>query len=64
MGSIAVNQAKINVTTAQAIKKLNFCAPHPYDTIIYKIINMVIQVHSDGSHLSESQACRRSREMF
>ena len=61
LGSIAVNQAKRNETTAQAIKQLvYYCATHPDSTIRYKQLDMLLCVRSDGSYLSESQACSRS----
>ena len=51
--SISDNQANINDTTAEAIKQVLYeCATHPDATIIYNQSNMVIHIHSYGSHLS------------
>ena len=47
--SIALNQAKSNETTSQAIKKmLDYCDTHPYATIRYNQSYMLIRVQSNG----------------
>jgi hypothetical protein len=39
------------------IKFLNYCITHPNSTIQYKVLDMILQVHSDTSDISESKAC-------
>jgi hypothetical protein len=51
-------------TMDDAIKFLNYCTTHPNATIRYKALDMILQVHSDASYLSESKACSRAGGLF
>jgi hypothetical protein len=61
LGTLASAQAKGTEATATAITQLlNCCATHPNVTVRYKTSDMYLHVHSDASHLSETQARSRA----
>jgi hypothetical protein len=57
LSALASQQTKgTERTMDDTIKFLNYCATHPNATIWYKALDMMLQVHSDASYLSDSKA--------
>jgi hypothetical protein len=58
---LASEQTQATSTTAdKVIKLLNYCATHPEAKLRYHASNMVLNIHSDASYLSECEAKSRA----
>jgi hypothetical protein len=65
LGTLAANQTKATKNTMKAANQLmDYLATHPNATLRYTASNMILQVHSDASYLSESQARSRAGGLF
>ena len=61
LSAIASAQTKSTQATAQAVTDLlNYCATHPDASIRYTASNMILNVHSDASYLTEKEAHSRA----
>ena len=59
LSTISRQHTKATINTWTHLKQLlDYCATHPNDTIRYKESNMVLQIHSDASYLSEPKDLR------
>jgi hypothetical protein len=62
---LASKQSKATAVTAdKVIKLLNYCNTHPEKKIRYHASNMILNIHSDASYLSEKEAKRRAGGLF
>jgi hypothetical protein len=52
------------VTAAKLIKLLNYCNMHPETKHRYHASDMILQIHSDASYLSENEATSRTGGFF
>jgi len=65
LGSLAAAQSKATETTAKACTKLlNYAATHPDAVVRYHKSRMILQIHSDTSYLSETEARSRAGGFF
>jgi hypothetical protein len=65
LSSIAVKQTKELVSTMELSKQLlDYLATNPDATIWYCASDMIMNVHSDASYLSEAEACSRACSHF
>jgi hypothetical protein len=54
---LASEQTKATSATAEKnIKLLNYCTTHPEATLRYHASDMILNIHSDTSYLSEREA--------
>ena len=61
LSSVAGDQAEaIERTESQAQQLMDYFATHPHATIRYYASEMILNIHSDSSYLSESRARRRT----
>ena len=57
LSSVAGDQAEATeLTEAQAQHLMDYLATHPHATIRYYASEMILNIHSDASYLSESRA--------
>jgi hypothetical protein len=57
LSSIAIEQSKGTTSTMDKAKQqLDYLATNPDATICFRVSNMIMNVHSDASYLSESNA--------
>jgi hypothetical protein len=57
LGSLASEQTKASTNTMKAARQLlDYAATHPQATIRFTRSDMILNVHSDASYLSESEA--------
>jgi hypothetical protein len=65
---LASEQSKATADTAdtadKVIKLLNYCNTHPETKIRYHASNMILNIHSDASYLSENEAKSRAGGLF
>jgi hypothetical protein len=62
---LASEQKKSNAaTTYKVIKLLNYCATYPEATLRYHALDMILNIHSDASYLSEFEAKIRAGGLF
>jgi hypothetical protein len=52
------------VTADKAIKLINYCNTHPDTKNCYHASDMILNIHSDASYLSESEAKSRAGGFF
>jgi len=65
LGSLAAAQSKATETTAKAYTKLlNYAATHLDAVVRYNKSGMILQIHSDTSYLSETEARSRASGFF
>jgi hypothetical protein len=58
---LASEQTRVTAATAdKIIKLLNYCNTHPEATLRYHASDMILNIHSDASYLSEREAKNRS----
>jgi hypothetical protein len=61
LSSIAIEQSKGTTSTmAKAKQLLDYLATYPDATIQFRASDMIMNVHSDASYLSEADACSRA----
>jgi hypothetical protein len=63
----ALESEQTQATTATAdkvITLLNYCATHPEDKLRYHASNMILNIHSDASYISECQSKSRAGGLF
>lgn len=61
LGSLASQQSKATANTMTAAKRLlDYVATHPNATVRFSRSNMILQIHSDASYLSETSARSRA----
>ncbi len=61
LSSIAIEQSKGTTNTMTKTKQLlDYLATYPNATIRFHASDMIINIHSDASYLSESDACSRA----
>jgi hypothetical protein len=51
-------------TTDKVIKVLNYCTTHPETKLRYHASDMILNIHSDASYLSEREAKSRAGGFF
>jgi hypothetical protein len=62
---LASEQSKATEVTAdKVIKLLNYCSTHPETKIRYHASNMILNIHSEASYYSESEAKIRAGGFF
>jgi hypothetical protein len=62
---IAIEQSKGTTSTMEKVKQLlNYLATHPNATICFCTSDMIMNIHSDASYLSESDARSRACRHF
>jgi hypothetical protein len=54
----------IAATADKVIKLLNYCASHPEEKLRYHASDMILNIHSDASYLSEREAKSRAGGFF
>jgi hypothetical protein len=65
LGTLASAQAKVTAATAESMNQLiDYCATHPDAEVRYHPSDMVLQVSSDASYLSEPEAHSRTGGHF
>jgi hypothetical protein len=62
---LASEQTKATAATAdKIIKLLNYCTTHPEATLRYHASDIILNIHSDASYLSEREAKSRAEGFF
>jgi hypothetical protein len=62
---LASDQSKsTEVTANKVIKLLNYCNTHPETKIRYHASDMILNIHSDASYLSENESKSRAGAFF
>jgi hypothetical protein len=62
---MASEQTRATASTVdKIIKLLNYCTTHPEATLRYHVSDMILNVHSDASYLSEREAKSRTGGFF
>jgi hypothetical protein len=65
LSTIASEQSKGTQQTMQKCKQLlDYLATHPDDTVCFHASDMILNIHSDASYLSESKAHTTSVAIF
>jgi hypothetical protein len=65
LSSIAIKQTKGMTNTMEKAKQLlDYLATNPNTTILYRASDMIMNVHSDASYLSEAGTCSRACGYF
>jgi hypothetical protein len=65
LGTLASAQTEGTEATIKATTHfLNYIATHPHATVRYHRSKMILHVHSDGSHLSESKSRSRAAGFY
>jgi hypothetical protein len=62
---LASEQTQATTATAdKVIQLINYCATHPEAKLRYHASDMILNIHSDASYLSEQEAKSRARGFF
>jgi hypothetical protein len=65
VNALASEQTRSTSDTAgKNIKLLNYCTTHPEATLRYHAYDMILNIHSDASYLSEREAKIRGGGFF
>jgi hypothetical protein len=65
LSSIAIKQTKGTTSTMEKAKQLlDYLAINPYTTIWFQASDMIVNIHSNTSYLSEVNACSRACGIF